>query len=143
MSDYLIHYGVKGMKWGVRKRYYNSDGSLNNKGRKKYIKAMYKDMDRHFQGQISNKYARRTSFIQRNGHVAQGSSWNTAYRKGRVGSKDATQVRNAASNTRTYMIKKYGESAFDSLQKSGVLGRPVSEFDVKVSYEDLMKERRK
>lgn len=36
----LYHHGVKGMKWGVRnKRYYNSDGSLNDRGVKKYAKA--------------------------------------------------------------------------------------------------------
>lgn len=35
MSDYLIHYGVKGMKWGVR-RYQNKDGTLTNAGKKRY-----------------------------------------------------------------------------------------------------------
>lgn len=32
---YLQHWGVKGMKWGVR-RYQNKDGSLTDAGRKRY-----------------------------------------------------------------------------------------------------------
>lgn len=33
-SDELMHYGVLGMKWGVR-RYLNKDGSLTSSGRKR------------------------------------------------------------------------------------------------------------
>lgn len=33
-DEYLQHYGVKGMKWGVR-RYQNADGSLTSEGRKR------------------------------------------------------------------------------------------------------------
>lgn len=34
-EDELYHHGIKGQKWGVR-RYQNKDGSLTNKGKKRY-----------------------------------------------------------------------------------------------------------
>ena len=36
MDNEVYHYGVKGMKWGVR-RYQNKDGTLTNAGKKRLI----------------------------------------------------------------------------------------------------------
>lgn len=36
MENYeLVHYGIKGMRWGIR-RYQNPDGTLTDKGKKRY-----------------------------------------------------------------------------------------------------------
>lgn len=59
-DNYLIHYGIKGQKWGVRRfqnpdgtftaagkaRYYNSDGTLNKAGQKAQAKYEYKSKKR-------------------------------------------------------------------------------------------------
>lgn len=42
-NNYLMHFGVKGMKWGVR-RYQNKDGSLTPAGKKKVSKQYKREM---------------------------------------------------------------------------------------------------
>lgn len=40
-SDELQHYGIMGMRWGIR-RYQNKDGTLTNRGKKRYNKEVEK-----------------------------------------------------------------------------------------------------
>lgn len=41
MENELTHWGIKGMRWGVR-RYQNKDGTLTTAGKKRYAKEMAK-----------------------------------------------------------------------------------------------------
>ena len=48
----LVHFGIKGMKWGVR-RYRNKDGSLTSAGKKRYAEnytAQQRTRDRKLYG---------------------------------------------------------------------------------------------
>lgn len=38
MSEYISHFGIKGMRWGIR-RYQNKDGSLTQEGKRRYSKS--------------------------------------------------------------------------------------------------------
>lgn len=55
----LMHYGVPGMKWGVRKKYYNKDGSLNTSGKQKQIKDTYRAEKKDATSRAEKKIAKR------------------------------------------------------------------------------------
>ena len=63
-NDYLMHYGIVGMRWGIR-RYQNPDGTLTELGKKQYSKEREEEKDlvdshykKHFKSE--EKYMVRT-----------------------------------------------------------------------------------
>ena len=60
-SDELYHYGIKGMKWGVR-RFQKKDGSLTSAGKKRYSE----DFERAKSNLSAAKENRRTAYTEYN-----------------------------------------------------------------------------
>lgn len=64
-EDYLIHHGVKGMKWGVR-RYQNADGSLTSAGQRRLYKKVKRAKSDNKRRELIKKHLNSTYVNDRN-----------------------------------------------------------------------------
>ena len=115
MSDVLQHYGIRGMKWGVR-RFQQKDGSLTSQGRKRYGG---EDGPERKKLPAAGKAAvgaasRRNRSYRLSGKTARGEKGGGACRKGRAGKAG----RGAASKERLRLLNA-GQPASDSRAVSG------------------------
>lgn len=60
----LYHWGVKGMKWGVR-RYQNKDGSLTSKGKKRYSRMSDDELRKEIYNQVKKERSKQTGWYNK------------------------------------------------------------------------------
>lgn len=63
-NDYLMHHGVKGQRWGIR-RYQNPDGSLTALGRKKYLNQVNQMFSRDEYGDLERPNGLNERYVNR------------------------------------------------------------------------------
>lgn len=120
--NYLCHYGIKGMKWGIR-RYQNPDGSLTSegiqrygskKGLKKYIRSEIKrqkdlaDAGMRFQGAVD--YASRKTAKTKEKYMKTGK---TKHLSDYLAARDNESIQRAKLN----ISKKQMEDHYNKLVK--------------------------
>lgn len=114
MSDLLYHFGIKGMKWGIR-RYQNKDGSLTPQGKIRYSE----DYKRAHSGK-NIKEMSDTELRNVNNRLQMERQYSSLTRKTSRGKKivqtlitTAGTLAAAEGAYKTY--KKYGDQAINSI----------------------------
>lgn len=102
--DELMHYGIKGQKWGVR-RYQNEDGSLKGAGKKRYSR-FFSDKDT-YERIKSIKNTKRMDHMSKKQKESLDKA--EAYWKARANGETPTEKRNIikrqADRYRSYSLK--------------------------------------
>ena len=121
----LYHYGIKGMKWGVR-RYQNKDGSLTNAGGKRYNGSDYKP---------------RKSIVQKIGDYRTASKHKKTLEKARA-AKAEKQKAEAEAKAKAEQRKKDVESGKVSARNmtSEELNDRINKLNLEKRYKELMQQ---
>ena len=125
IADELYHYGVKGMKWGVRKKNYSAD-KQNLMDKRKTMRTANREYSRSF----NKAYYRSGIYITKKGRLADAKRWNDAYDKAVAANKARSEYKQAK---KSYKDNKAAKRAAD---------RALAKME-KQQYKDFVKKRSK
>lgn len=121
-GSYLIHYGIKGQKKGVR-RFQNEDGTLTEEGKERYLKGLSKDRKQAYEqlGPEGKRYVDR--------ELANGNTFDNAL-KGLLNQAGGTVRKAAIKSTAANYLSGVGLKFAGNLisAKHPVVGRFLKSF---------------
>lgn len=136
MNDYLQHYGILGMKWGVR-RYQNEDGSLTAAGKKRYSSSEVKEARKN----LSSEREKLSSMERRKSRIEGETEYaNSVYkvRREAIDSWDEKNNRPLSKQESDVLWKKYEKTYARALKNNKEYQQLLKDYDLqKTKVSDL------